>query len=159
VSVPATAAPSYRRPASEWVDARSPVCCRRATVWNHAPSRGVQMDFTEAIRAHAEWKLRLSLYLRRPNGTLVAREVAADDRCVLGKWLGGEGLAHAALPGFGELRQAHARFHRAAADIVRRADAGESVLEDVALGGNSEYAQASNEITRLLMEMRSVLRS
>lgn len=116
------------------------------------------MDFTEAIRAHAEWKLRLSLYLRRPDGSLVAREVAADDRCVLGKWLRGEGLAHAALAGFDELRQAHARFHRAAADIVRRADAGESVLEEVALGGTSEYAQASNEIIRLLMDLRGVFR-
>ena len=41
--------------------------------------------------------------------------------------------------------------------MIRRADGGERMGEEVALGGNSEYAQASGEVVSALMKMKQLV--
>lgn len=112
------------------------------------------MDFDGAVRAHSNWKMKLSGYIRNPDHSLKAVEVARDDTCELGCWIHGEGGAFASAPEFAALKAAHSRFHKAAAEIVRRADAGEAVSADVALSATSPYAKASMEVVQAVMAMK-----
>jgi len=48
----------------------------------------------------------------------------------------------------------HARFHRAAGEIIRKADAGQIKSEDLALGTKSDYAAASSAVVTSLMKIQ-----
>ena len=50
--------------------------------------------------------------------------------------------------------QRHAEFHSIASDIVRRANAGESVDEDIALGSRSDFAMSSVDLVNALLALR-----
>jgi hypothetical protein len=112
------------------------------------------MDFDAAVAAHSQWKTKLRGYLTKPNKSLNPADVEADNRCVLGQWIHGEGKHHAADPDFLELRKEHANFHRAAADLVRRADQGENVGEETVLGAKSPFSQLSQRLVHLIMMMK-----
>jgi hypothetical protein len=114
----------------------------------------LKMNFDQAIACHVQWKAKLSAYLNHPDHSLNAGDIAKDDRCDLGKWLRGEGQKFAKLPEFARLVADHAHFHSAAADIVKKADTGVAVNEEVALGSKSEYAAASNAVVTSLMRMK-----
>lgn len=112
------------------------------------------MNFDEAVLAHSNWKTKLARYLRRPDGSLDPDEIQRDNQCALGKWIHGEATSWAGQPDFEALRAAHARFHRAASDIVRRANGGARVEAALTLGGQSEYAQASTAVVQAILQMR-----
>ena len=113
------------------------------------------MNFDQAVAVHVDWKKKLSSYLIKPDHSLKTAEIALDNKCDLGKWIFSEGRKFSHLPEFGTLKSAHARFHKAAADVVRRADAGQSISEEVTLGAKSEFATASEAVIRSIMELRS----
>ncbi|HEX3987152.1 MAG TPA: methyl-accepting chemotaxis protein [Acidobacteriaceae bacterium] len=117
---------------------------------------GQSMDFDRCIAVHVRWKSKLASYLKHPDRSLDAATTAQDSGCDLGKWLYGEGRRHAQSPEFSHLVAEHARFHRAAGDVIRRADSGQKVAEDVALGGHSEFAQASTSVVGSLMQARTL---
>jgi hypothetical protein len=50
----------------------------------------------------------------------------------------------------------HAKFHKAAAHIITKADSGATVIQDVALGAKSEFADVSQKVVSLLMECKKV---
>lgn len=77
---------------------------------------------------------------------MLATEVARDDVCELGCWIRGHGRSHAVLPAFPKLKAAHTLFHRAAADIVARADAGERVDDSITFGATIEFGLQSMEV-------------
>jgi methyl-accepting chemotaxis protein len=110
--------------------------------------------FDTAIQAHVGWKGKLSAYVRRPDRSLKAADVARDCDCALGKWIHGEARKYASLPEYQTLLKQHAIFHREAADIVRRADAGDAVTGEVVLGGNSSFSRASQEVVSAINEMK-----
>lgn len=112
------------------------------------------MNFDDAIRAHSEWKMKLSAYVKKPDKSVNAAVLAQDNACALGKWIHGEGAKYASLPEFQELKKGHAQFHQAAAAIVKRADAGEKVSEEVSLGNQSEYNKFSTQVVQLIMKMK-----
>jgi hypothetical protein len=112
------------------------------------------MDFEQAIQVHVQWKSKLAAYIAKPDHTLNPATIAKDDCCELGKWLRGEGRKFSSSPDFVKLVADHARFHVAAADIVRKADAGQYVSEEIALGAKSEYAAASNTVVTELMRLK-----
>jgi methyl-accepting chemotaxis protein len=112
------------------------------------------MNFDKAISDHAHWKIKLSNYLKNPDHSLQSAEIALDDHCDLGKWIAGEGKQFASLPEYATLKSDHSRFHKVAADIVRRADSGQSVSEEVAIGGKSEFNTVSSAIVRSLVALR-----
>lgn len=112
------------------------------------------MDFDQAIKAHAEWKLKLSNYIRKPDRSINAANIAMDNQCMLGKWLYGDGIKFAHLPEYQKLKEIHAKFHKAASSIIQKADSGVNVKEEIALGTDSEYTKTSTEITLLIMNMK-----
>jgi len=111
------------------------------------------MDFAGAIQAHAAWKLKLKTYMNHPDGSLKAGDIEPTLRCELGKWLEEQSHHPDQLKKINELRTAHARFHTAAAQVVRKADSGARVAEDMALGSKSEFGAASAHIVQLLMAL------
>jgi hypothetical protein len=113
------------------------------------------MDFDHAIAAHASWKRKLADYLKNPDRSLKAAEVALDDHCDLGKWLAGEGKQFSKLPEYATVKSDHARFHKVASAVVQRADSGQNVSEEVTLGANSEFASTSAAVVRSIMALKS----
>ena len=112
------------------------------------------MDFDEAIKAHSSWKLKLSVYLAKPDGSLKASEIQLDNKCALGQWIYGEGSKWSALPEYATLKQEHARFHKAAAQVVTKADSGQNVSEETALGTQSEFSVASMAVVTAILAIR-----
>jgi hypothetical protein len=113
------------------------------------------MDFNDAIAAHIRWRTRLSRYVAEPDRSLSADEIAATNRCELGRWLGGEGRMYSGAPEYAALIDSHALFHKAAAAIVIKADSGQRVTKDIALGLQSGYGAASSEILKTLLVMKT----
>ena len=91
---------------------------------------------------------------REPDHSLNAATASGDHNCELGKWLHGEGQKFAGLPEFATLVTDHAMFHKAAGEVIRRADVGQKVSEEVALGANSEFAKASSSVVSELMQLK-----
>jgi hypothetical protein len=113
------------------------------------------MDFDQAIAAHVAWKGKLSKYLAKPDQSLQPSEIGLDNRCDLGKWIAGEGQKFASLAEYASVKSEHTRFHKIAAAIVLRANAGQKVEEEVALGAKSEFMSASGAVVRSLMALKS----
>jgi methyl-accepting chemotaxis protein len=122
---------------------------------NLSNARRLHVNFDDAIRAHSQWKQKLSAYVSKPDRSLNASEVSADSKCQLGQWLSGEGKKFASLTEFSQLTSDHSRFHKAAGDVIRKADSGQNVTEEIALGANSEFAVASTAVVKSLMAMKS----
>jgi hypothetical protein len=112
------------------------------------------MDFDHAIAAHSAWKAKLKAYLKNPDLSLKAADVERDDKCVLGQWIYGEGKQWMTLPSYSDLRIEHAKFHRAAAAVVRKADCGQSVTEEITLGARSDFTIASAAVVRTIMRIK-----
>lgn len=112
------------------------------------------MDFDEAIKAHSAWKLKLSGYLRKPDGSLKVSDIQVDNKCQLGQWIYGDGAKYSSLPEFQKLKTEHARFHKAAANVVMKADSGQDTSEETALGGKSDFSSASSAVVFAIMEMK-----
>jgi len=113
------------------------------------------MNFDEAIGAHLAWRLKFSAYLQKPDGSLNPAEVGSEIRCDLGKWIAGDGLEFFRLPEFRKLKLEHARFHKAAAELVGRANRGEKVAAEVELGARSEFASASTAVVLAIKGMKA----
>lgn len=112
------------------------------------------MDFDQAMATHTKWKVRLAHYLAKHDGSLEPNQVALDNQCELGKWIYGEGARHRGLPEYTKLKNAHQRFHKAAAAIVERANEGFSVAEQIQLGACSAFTQASSAVVMALVGMK-----
>jgi methyl-accepting chemotaxis protein len=94
--------------------------------------------------------------LLEASGSLTkAMEVQSDSKCPLGQWIYGKGKTWNASPNYEVLRKEHARFHRAAAEIIRKADSGQSTGEEVAIGLQSEFTVASAAVVNAITRIRS----
>ena len=113
------------------------------------------MDFDQALAAHAKWKEKLGDYLVKRDGSLKAAEIGMDTRCPLGKWIHGEGSKYVKLAEYSTLRIEHARFHKAAAEVVRHAVSGKPVSADIILGPKSEFAKASSAVVVAIAAMKT----
>lgn len=114
----------------------------------------IGMDFDKAIDVHVQWKDKLAAYIANPDRSLKSATVELDDRCELGKWLHGEGRKNCKLPEFEKVVSDHARFHKAAGDIIRKADSRQLTKGEVALGAKSEYATISNAVVGSLLRLK-----
>ncbi len=101
------------------------------------------MNFDEAIAAHSAWKQKLAIYLAKPDKSIDSNKFHLDNQCDLGKWIHSQALPLVGNPTFQDLKKEHAAFHRPASDVVKRADAGQKVTEEIALGAKSLYAACS----------------
>ena len=112
------------------------------------------MTFDDAVNSHSEWKRKLHTYVSKPDGSLNVIEVESNNKCKLGRWIRGDGRKYAGFPEFARLIVEHTRFHKAAADIVRRADLGQDVSFEFALGVGSEFSLASSAVVLAIMDMK-----
>ena len=112
------------------------------------------MNFDEAIQVHAAWKVVLSNYLRRIDGTLKAAEARVDNRCALGRWLYGEGRKYASTAEYQILIGEHARFHRAAGEVIDKANGGREINVERILHFDSEYGIASRNVVKAIMDLK-----
>lgn len=115
------------------------------------------MNFDQAISAHSDWKKKLARYLQKPDGSLKPADIAPDNKCDLEKWIASESAKLSTLKEFSSLKAEHARFHKAAAEIVVRADRGEKVTEEIALCASSEFGNASSAVVQAIMHMKSAV--
>mgnify|MGYP003406294970 CR=1 FL=1 len=113
------------------------------------------MNFDDAIKAHATWKMKLQTYISKPDGSLKANEVEPDNKCALGQWIYGEGSKYSALPEYTALKNEHARFHKAAAGVIKKADSGQNVKEETAIGAASDFGSASTSVVAAIMKMKA----
>lgn len=111
------------------------------------------MDFDDAIRAHVDWKLRLRMFLADQGEGLSSDVAARDNVCELGQWLYGEGAKYAADPSYAELKAAHARFHKVAAEVVGAAEGGDKRGAEARLE-SADYSKASSAFVAAIIRMR-----
>lgn len=119
----------------------------------------VAMRLTDAVAAHMKWKTRLRLFLDGEGEKLNAATVAMDHACDLGKWIHGDGKRYAHLPAFGELRGAHARFHRCAGDVVSKHAQGNKRGAERMLDAGGAFVEASTETVKAIMKLQKTLES
>jgi hypothetical protein len=112
------------------------------------------MDFREALKAHTMWKVRLSDYFTLADNSLDAAEVEIDNRCVLGKWIYGEGIAYSHIPEYEMLKNYHKDFHKIAANLIRRVNNGEVLDKKEVLGLNSEYDTVSMNVSQYILALQ-----
>jgi len=112
------------------------------------------MNLDEAVQAHAAWKIKLTAYLRKCDGSLNPAEVGSDNRCALGQWLLGEGKQFSSMPEYRALIDEHARFHRSAGAIVEKANKGQDIAAESSLGAGSDYGVASKSVVKAIMDLK-----
>ena len=115
------------------------------------------MNFDEAVMAHSRWKRKLRDALAKDGSSLRPNDVSFDHKCELGVWIYGEGANYSGLPEYTRLKYEHARFHAAAAEIIRKANSGEFAIEDIQPCANSEFSSASSAVVIALMSMKKRL--
>jgi hypothetical protein len=114
----------------------------------------MELNFDEAIAAHSIWKQKLAIYLAKPNKSIDSGKLAQDHHCELGKWIHGQQGPILSNPTFQELKKEHASFHQAAAEVVKKADSGQKVSEEISLGAKSPYASCSSKVISALVKMK-----
>lgn len=111
-------------------------------------------DFKGWILAHRRWRQRLEDYVEGRSGEeLVVAEVARDDRCTLGRWIGENRAALSSDPEFLGLIERHAEFHREAAAVLAAAQNGDRDAARRMLRPGSTYVEASG---RVILAIQSV---
>lgn len=112
------------------------------------------MDLDKAIAVHSAWKQRLAAYIRNPDKSIDGANLANDNQCELGQWIQEESARCVSDAALLALKKEHANFHRAAADVVRRADSGQNTTEEISLGAKSTYASCSTAVLHAIMQLR-----
>ena len=96
-----------------------------------------------AIKAHDEWKARLLAAVAAGSSDLNPDDVRAHDRCDFGTWLSTVGPDMKASLHYDRVCDLHARFHQAAAVVLRLALSGRGPQALTSLEFGSEYVSAS----------------
>ena len=112
------------------------------------------LNFKSAIDAHMKWKVRLQAYI---NGTseedLRSEVICRDDQCPLGKWIYSQGIGKFGYSEtFFDMKAHHAHFHRCAADVLIKAQAGEKT-QALHLLHSGDYLRASERVKTLLAKL------
>ena len=104
------------------------------------------MDLDNAIKAHAEWKLKLRTAIAKTE-TLNVTQIAADNCCELGKWLHGPArLQLKALPSYSDVVTKHATFHKEAGRVATEINARHMDKAAKMLEAGTPYAMASSAV-------------
>jgi hypothetical protein len=113
-------------------------------------------EINKAMTAHALWKERLLSAIDSGDSGYSPAIIAKDDHCEFGQWLYGPSVSEADRqnPYYGSVRQLHADFHKATAEIMLYALAGKKGMAHKMLGTGSHYASLSGELMRTLARWR-----
>ncbi|MDW8482059.1 MAG: CZB domain-containing protein [Meiothermus sp.] len=112
------------------------------------------LDIPEVLEAHRAWRRRLEEAVERCQiEELDLSVIVRDDQCRLGQWIYLEAARTtlALHPEFARLREAHRRFHLAAARVVQALRLQGQAAALALLAG--EFDQCSKEIVQSLAEL------
>lgn len=114
------------------------------------------IDFSEAIKAHVQWKIRLGLVV---NGSEKIDEATTrrDDVCALGCWIHGAGREHKGLKEYQALLEDHAKFHQAAAEVIKVAASGDVGAAKLMLDSDTEYSSTSSKVVLAIRRLRTAI--
>jgi hypothetical protein len=116
------------------------------------------VNWDDAVKAHAAWKMKLLAYIRDPSKKLDPAAVGVDNRCPLGIWLHSEAKQKlAGMPEFETLIVEHARFHRAVGSVVEQVNAGKAVPDKTVLGWESEFAASSRSVVTTITKLKRMV--
>ena len=115
------------------------------------------MDFNAALKTHGEMKVKLTQYIKTPNGSLDPNVVCLSNRGPLGQWLHNDGKSFAFLAEFNHLLLATKNFHRAAGDIVKLANRGTRLSAEELVGPGTAFDTASADVLKQLNGLRKAM--
>ena len=114
-------------------------------------------DFQSAKKAHIDWKMKLTNYLKNPDKSLDHNKVCLDNTCILGKWIYGEGADYRNLnPAiFDELKKSHAEFHKTAGLIIEYINTNNVNAAEKLLSPTGNYILISDKTISLIDELEA----
>jgi len=119
-----------------------------------APGSGIGIDLDSAIKAHADWRSKLR-HAAMQGERVDAETICRDDQCALGKWLHGRGQSqYGGKPAFVELVSAHRGFHDEAGKVARSINQGAGPEAEKLLDSDTPFARASQQVTRLVVQLK-----
>jgi hypothetical protein len=102
----------------------------------------------KALVAHGAWKVRLQLAIESGAADVTPDTVRLDNRCEFGRWLYGDVDSQTrATPNWARIRDLHAAFHIAAADVLKLAVSGRKADALNAMSLEGDFRHASNQLT------------
>jgi len=107
-----------------------------------------------AIAAHAKWKFRLREAIRTGESEWTVEKVRPDDQCEFGKWLGSLPLAERMMKEWREVKELHAKFHLAAADVLDSALAGRKSEATTAMAPGGAFADISTKLVKMITDWK-----
>ncbi|HHI75617.1 MAG TPA: hypothetical protein ENJ94_00445 [Gammaproteobacteria bacterium] len=118
-----------------------------------ARAESAGLHLRDVLEAHTAWKKRLERLLEEGDEGRIDLVTIADDRiCELGRWLHGPGKgAYGRLPEYQEAVDAHAAFHKAAAEVVIEYKSGAHERAVELLRG--KFREASNHNQMALVNL------
>ncbi len=133
--------------------------CRQQHASSLTTDGSKRMDFDDAIRAHVRWGAKLRLYANGSGEKLDSGTVARDDACDLGRWVYGEGSRFAGDDDYRELKDAHARVHTSAAEVIRKVDAKDLSAANAMLRDGGVLPTQSDRVVKAIAAVRRRLES
>ncbi len=114
----------------------------------------IGIDLNSAIKAHADWKLKLR-HAITAHETLDAETVSRDDCCMLGKWVHGpDGKKFGHFPVFSDLVRRHADFHREAGQVAQTINRQEYAQASQMLEANAPFSKASQVVIHAIRQLK-----
>ena len=109
-----------------------------------------------ARSAHEEWRGRLEDAIASGRLDVPLSTIELEDACRFGRWLLGPGIPRRVKrhPSYEAVREAHADFHRAAAEVARLAAAGRSDEARQALSPSGTFEASSAALLDALAAWR-----
>lgn len=114
------------------------------------------MNWDDAVEAHVQWKITLQTYLDGGGGKLDPSVIERDNVCPLGKWIYQEELRLHADPTYQALKNNHAAFHEAAAEVVRKANSGDKAGAQALMSGGTAFMILSLKVTESIAVIRNM---
>ncbi|KPP86233.1 MAG: Methyl-accepting chemotaxis protein I (serine chemoreceptor protein) [Rhodobacteraceae bacterium HLUCCO07] len=116
-----------------------------------------KQEITDAIGAHGTWKMRLQTAAQ--TGRLQGRAVdlARDDLCRFGQWLGGLPPEMAGTDTAREVKRLHREFHNLAGGVARQVEAGDTAGARATLE-TGQLGECSTQLARALTSWKMALR-
>ena len=112
------------------------------------------MNLENAIKAHAEWKMKFRDAISGKK-RLDAAAISADNVCPLGQWLHGEAKAtYGKLVSDGNCTARHAAVHKEAGKIAAAINAGRYAEAEAMMSGGTPYSEVSSEVGTAIIKFR-----
>jgi Chemoreceptor zinc-binding domain len=115
------------------------------------------LDLLAAQAAHDHWKIRFEGQLGGlTDAGMQPEDICFDDRCVLGRWLQGDGKASVGhLPAFRQLVDGHRSFHHAASNLLSLQRSGR--IHEMNRLHHGAYTTSASAVARSFMALRRQL--